>query len=374
MFDSPRSRINVAMTLETFQISRLRFSYLGSLTAIALLSSRALAAELPADHVDLLAPRLSALEQRLFDQMHDGRFGKFSLLEAGLIAGGVERSDELRRYSQRFAALVEALRRSGKVRGKPREQAQAAFGYLHESILTGGYDLQASDVRQTLDSGRFNCVTATLVLNCLAREFGLKAVGVQLPGHAMSRLELPGETLDVETTSPRWSPGFSRHPGEPAKAGTTNSANAPRQISDVELVATIYYNLGVDWLLEKKFAAAVAANAKALRLDPANATAKGNYLATINNWAIALGTSGEYEEAAELLRLGQAADPRYDAFRANYVQLFRQWSFQLCRNGRFDDAARLLTEAAKEQPGEKFFHEAAIEVFRHRANLTTGQE
>jgi hypothetical protein len=56
------------------------------------------------------------------------------------------------------------------------------------------------------------------------------------------------------------------------------------------------------------------------------------------------------------------------------VQVFRQWSDRLCRSGHYDDAVRLLTHAAEEQPGDKFFHEAAIEILRRRANLTTGQE
>ncbi len=64
---------------------------------------------------EILSPRLSELEGRLFAQIHDGRFGHFSLLEAGLIAGGVDSRDELRRYSARFDALVESLRGSGKV-------------------------------------------------------------------------------------------------------------------------------------------------------------------------------------------------------------------------------------------------------------------
>ena len=129
----------------------------------------------------------------------------------------------------------------------------------------------------------------------------------------------------------------------------------------MQLVATIYYNRGVDLLAEKHFADAAAANAKALRLDPENAIAKGNFLATINNWAIALGMSGEYAKAAELLRLGLATDAGYEAFRANYVQLFRQWSEHLCRSGRYEDALRLLAQAAQSQPGEKFFREAAAE-------------
>jgi hypothetical protein len=301
------------------------------------------------------------LEQRLFDQVHEGHFGEFSLLEAGLIAGGVERQEELHIYGRRFDALVADLRKSDQVRGTPRERAKAVFTFLHRSILTGGYHLQASDVRQAFDSGRFNCVTSTVLFNCLAARFDLNVVGLEAPGHAMSRLELPKETLDIETTSSRW---LARR----GVSGTT----VPRQISDVQLVATIYYNRGVDWLAEKNYSKAVAANIKAL--DPENAATKGNYLATINNWAIALGLSGEYEKAAVLLRLGQAADSSYEAFRTNYVQLFRQWSDQLCRDGRYDDAVRLLARAAREQPGEKVFHEAAIELRRRQANLTTGQE
>ena len=342
----------------------------------------------------ILSPRLSELEQRLFDQIHDGRFGEFSLLEAGLIAGGVDRDDELCRYRKRFDALVESLRRSGNVHGTPRQRAQAVFAFLHQSILRGGYNLQASDLRQAFDHGRFNCVTASVLLNCLAERFELKAVGLEIPGHAMSRLELPEETLDIETTCPRWFTLADRsntanssprragasgkrddRPAEPAEKSPVRHAVLPgnrprsgrRQVSDVELVATIYYNRGVDLLAEKRFADAAAANAKAVRLDPENATAKGNFLATINNWAIDLGTSGEYEKAAALLRLGLATDPSYDAFRANYVQLFRQWSEHLCRSGRYDDAVRLLTQAANEQPGEKFFREAAVEILRRWA-------
>ena len=381
------------------------FFNLGWLPAIALLASQVGATEqatstsgsVVAERIampgreEILSPHLSELEQRLFDQIHDGRFGEFSLLEAGLIAGGVDRQGELRRYCKRFDALVESLRRSGKVCGTPRKQAQAVFTFLHQSILRGGYNLQASDLRQTLDHGRFNCVTASVLFNCLADRFQLKAVGLELPGHAMSRLELPEETLDLETTCPRWftlldrpSEATSRQAGnltlpeqetmaqaELAKQSLArNAANDRRplrQVSEVELVATIYYNRGVDLLAEKHFADAAAANAKAVRLDPENATAKGNFLATINNWAIDLGTSGEYEKAAELLRLGLATDASYEAFRSNYIQLLRQWSEHLCRSGRYEDAVRLLAQATKEQPSEKFFREAAIEVLRRWA-------
>ena len=70
---------------------------------------------------------------------------------------------------------------------------------------------------------------------------------------------------------------------------TTSDRSKAREVSPIQMAAMIYYNRGVDLLAEKRFAEAAAANAKALRLDPANATARGNLLATINNWSIELG-------------------------------------------------------------------------------------
>jgi tetratricopeptide (TPR) repeat protein len=301
------------------QQKALRTFIFGMLLSLAQPAATAFAVEHSAAatvQASVLSPRLSDLEQRLFAQVREGSFGRVSLLAAGLIAGGIERDEDLRRYCRRFDALAASLRSSGVVRGTPREQAQAIFEYLHRETLTGGYCLQASDLRQAFDRGRFNCVTSSLLLNCLARRFGLKAVALELPGHALSRLELPRETIDVETTCPQWFNMAATLPLPDTR---------PRELSDVELVATIYYNRGVDLLAERRFADAVAANAKAVRLDPRNATAKGNYLATINNWGIELATDGRYAKAAELFRLGMSADPGFAAFHVNYDRLLRQW-------------------------------------------------
>ncbi len=87
----------------------------------------------------------------------------------------------------------------------------------------------------------------------------------------------------------------------------------------------IHDNRGVDLLGQKRFAEAATVNAKALRLDPANATARGNLLATLNNWAISLGTAGRHAEAARLLEHGIAMDPAYALFRTNYLHVHREW-------------------------------------------------
>ena len=256
----------------------------------------------------------------------------------------------------------------GSVAGTERRRAEAVFNFLHRALLVGGYRLECTDLRRTLDEGHFNCVSASVLFNCLAAEFGVSAGGLETPGHAMSRLHLADGPLNVETTCPRWFQLLD-HPQEQAAAVAKTRGSRPardprslREVSPVQLTAMIYYNRGVDLLAEKNFAAAAEVNARALRLDPANATARGNFLATINNWAIELGSVSHYAEAAGLLRLGQRIEPGYEAFAANFVHLYGQWADDLCAAGRFDEAWRLLAQAAAERPDEAFFRRAQARV------------
>ncbi|MGD0518866.1 MAG: tetratricopeptide repeat protein [Thermoguttaceae bacterium] len=322
------------------------------------------------------------LEQRLFADAEDGRLDEFSLLDAALIASGVDNTAELGRYRGCMEAWAEQLRQKGGLDGSPRRRVEAIFEFLHGKILKGKYNIQYTDLRQAIDEGRFNCLSATVLFNYLAGEMGLSCCGLETPGHALSRVFLPDGQLDVETTCPRWfclrhdpllnnaerkgtaqkgtvpfSPTmlFAWCPenwDSPQETGLQKTIGGkpakdkakPREISPVQLTAMIYYNRGIDFLGEKRFADAAAANAKALRLDPFNSTARGNFLATINNWAIDLGNAGQYAQAAALLRQGLAFDPHYEAFALNFVYVSRQWSRELCKEGKYSEAVEVLKQ------------------------------
>lgn len=316
--------------------------------------------------------RLSSLEERLFADAADGRWDQHSLLTAALIASGVDRVERLEYYEARVAELVDELRRSDLMSGTPRRQAQEVLEFLHRRVLTAGYRLDATDLTRTLDQGSYNCVSATVLYNCLAQQCGLAVSGLETTGHAMSRLRQDEGDLDIETTCRDW----FRLMDDPRKraeiqakvAASTRPQNGPapavRLVSDVELVAAIYYNRGVDLLGQKRFSEALAANAKALRLDPANPVAHGNLLATLNNWAIALGQGGRHAEAADLLRQGLALDRTYTTFHANYLHVHREWVEKLCASAQFSEALRVLSEAARVQPHEPYFRQAQGEVQR----------
>jgi tetratricopeptide (TPR) repeat protein len=301
-----------------------------------------------APRLPLLHRQLCPLEERLFADAADGHLDEFSLLAAALVASGVEKPDVLRQYLDQQAGLVDELRRAAKPTATPRQQAQAVFEFMHGCMLVGGYQADCTDLRAALDDGRFNCVSASVLFNCLAGEVGLAVCGLESPGHTASRLKLPDGPLDVETTYPGWFRliGQAEPQAEPLQRPQSH------EVSQIEMLAMIYYNRGVELLAQGRFAQAAAANAKALLLDPDSATAWGNLLATINNWAIALGGSGHYAEAVELLGAGLRLDPRFEAFGSNYLYVHHEWVEHLCRCGRYAEALHVLGRAAAEMPDQ----------------------
>jgi tetratricopeptide (TPR) repeat protein len=319
------------------------------------------------------------LEADMLADASDGRLDRHTLLSAALIASGVGDRATLERQEAAFRSALRRLHHHLADSHCLREKARSVFQFMHEELLFGGYALQTTDLRETFRSGKYNCLTATIIFNCLANEVGLPTCAVRSPGHALSRVFLPDGSLDVETTCPRWFQ-LSGRPAEQAEhvrqtLGTTPaSRSGAQEASEVELVAMIYYNRGVDLLAAERFAEAAAANLKSLRLYPNSPTARGNLLATINNWAIELARQRQFAEAAHLLRLGMALEPSFQTFMVNYVFLHQQWTAQLCQQGMADQALRLLRQQAAAFPQETFFARAAAELqSRQRSTATHTQ-
>lgn len=319
---------------------------------------------LPASH--------SPLQQRFLADAADGRLDEFSPLEAAFVASGIGAVDSLEHYQTKAASLVAELRDSGAVAGAPRERLEAIFQFLHSRVLYGGYDLAATDLRCALDEGRFNCVSATVLFNYFAGQFGFDCRGLEMPSHAMSRVLLADGVFDVETTCPRWlhlrhDPAAQAASAAPTigTAATADRSRA-REVGPIQLAAMIYYNRGVDLLAEKRFAEAAAANATALRLDPTNATARGNLLATLNNWSIALGNAQRFDEAIAVLRRGLTIETKFNAFVQNYVHIHRLWVERLCQEKRFDEAIAVLSRAIREMPDQESLRRVQGELSRRR--------
>ena len=275
----------------------------------------------------------------------------------------------------------------------PLEKTKIVYGYLHDVVLTEKYNLNCSSLVASLETGVFNCVSATALFNCFAARSGLEVAALETTGHAKSRVKFADSFLDLETTCSSWdrlpdkirpysrprstttdggailqNVSFERR--EPnADAGSTtfdaetSTPDAPlgysytrtrkpmREIGDVELVATIYYNVGVDFYQKERFEEAIVAYVKAARLAPNNLTILGNLKATLNNWAIQIAMKDEdFERAIQVAEQGLLLDPNFPEYKMNLPIFFHRWVDCLARDNRWDEAKRVEREYLKRFP------------------------
>jgi len=313
------------------------------------------------------------VERALFQDAQSGRWERFDLFRAAMVAEGIRDIELIRAYEARLDALVARVM-AAHGHASPQALTRALFEAMHREILTQPYNLDCTELSKVMRTGHFNCVSATVLFNCLAEKAGLDVTALEMPGHALSQVRFAGGVvMSIETTCPTWfdlqtekerqMATLERIAPAPATANPPTAQNAVsalpepavdlpshyREINPVQLVATIYYNRGVDLLAKGQHPEAAAANVKALYLDQQNEQAWTNLMVSLNNWAINVAPRGQkvrlYDLAVFLLDQGVALDPTYDKFRANYTFIFYDWISDLTLLGRFDDARKVFALA-----------------------------
>ncbi len=329
---------------------------------------------------------IDPIESALLRDAQDGKWDQFDLFQAAMAVEGIRDANLIRAYENRLDAVLAKVGVSVTQETLTRE----VFETLHRDLLTKPYDIDCTELGKVFETGHFNCVSATVLFNILAEKAGLDVCALEMPGHALSRVKLQNThggvtAMNLETTCPDW---FTLQ-GEVARTQATLQRVAPvtatvakpiggkiveslntaaveaavelndvpkqlREITPVQLVATIYYNQGVDFHAEERYAEAALANVKALHLDPNSETAWGNLMAALNNWAIKIVTETKrYDLAATLLDQGVYLDPNYDKFKANQLHVYYHWIHELAREGRSDDARKVFALADQRLPGDK---------------------
>lgn len=127
-----------------------------------------------------------------------------SFLEEALFAGGARDQVELDRlvalFHARIDPMVEVIRDS-----PPQIAAQLLLKHLHLSY--GGttavlkeYQLGAFSINQALDTGKYNCLSASMLFILAARQAGLEVTGEQYYDHARVVFMDDGREFQVEPT------------------------------------------------------------------------------------------------------------------------------------------------------------------------------
>ena len=322
------------------------------------------------------SPR-SERELRMLTDAADGRFDQHTLMEAALVASGIESEAAWQRNLTRYERLILALRPQVARAPSPRAKAEAVFHFMHEQVLTGGYHREASDLDELFRNGRFNCVSSAVLFACLAQQCGLDVQGVELPGHVLCRIRTARENLVIETTCDEWfrvldDPSQRARLVRETTGYIADHSASRREVSSVELIALLYYNRGVENIQRGDFTAAIRANTAALRLDPNSEPAQANLVTAVNNWAIELCRQKEFAQSAELLRAAATLAPDRREIDSNTLHVYQSWVNSLCERGEFLQAFDLLQTMHKQQPGEPYYDQKRFDVVRrHLLSLSS---
>ena len=164
----------------------------------------------------------SEQEANLLTDLADGQLDDWTLWEASLIVGGASRS-QVQQCSSRWNGIQDELRQRVVNEESDVTKAMQVFRLMHQMILTGDYHEHCNAFDRALLSGDYNCVTATVLFCCLARQCDVSVKPESLPGHV--RCCLTGSGTRIETTDPRWRFG---HPSTTEATGTiVDGCSAP---------------------------------------------------------------------------------------------------------------------------------------------------
>jgi tetratricopeptide (TPR) repeat protein len=233
-----------------------------------------------------------------------------AFFRAAIVASGTQDGCEVAQWQSVYAEL-RGMAVTEEILALPAAERLAAIQRgLHSQILIGDYQPAASDLRQALSRGDFNCLSAAALYFDLCRSAGMELEIWSRPGHVWLR------TQDGVTIEPASAPALRLR----VSSGTPSlvlQASLARRITPQQLLGKFYYNRGAQLLAQEQYPAGLELLRTALRLDPHDGDARENLLAGLNNWAAEHLRARRYGEAARLIRQGLSIEPAYEPLVAN---------------------------------------------------------
>jgi len=135
------------------------------------------------------------------EDLSDGRLDSFTLADAALIASGIDTEAGLARYRPKLEAIVSAAVAGVRKQNVPVRKARRLLEELHRSALRR-YETSSDRFADLLDTGVYNCVSASLLYIIAARAAGLNPDVAETPLHVFVVLKAADRNIDIETTSP----------------------------------------------------------------------------------------------------------------------------------------------------------------------------
>jgi len=333
------------------------------------------------------APAMSAQERKLLETVWqwrrekkstaDARPDQAAVLEAMLWASGIGDEAARKKYRDQFEKLVAAATSATKTAKTDRERGELLMKHLHSGVMKKGYSLTQTSLATVFDTGEYNCVSSTAMYLLCGDRLGLKLAPLSIPGkpfvpgHAALDMLDGAARIEIEPTNPD---GFdwgtkSKRPGVRI-IGFVPDRKLGHPTDALGIAASIYTNRGVAMNKERppQHAAALRCDAAALALDPTDDGATNNLVSDFVNWGLALGKSGQAEDAMRLLTFGKGVSPPSRELDLNLAASYECLIDQRLAARKDEEAIALIGEAAKTLPEDRDF-QSSSHWFERRAGL-----
>lgn len=123
-------------------------------------------------------------------------------LETSLVASGTEDSD-IPVFLKQLKDATETLRLELHTNSIIDKNliAEYTLQFLYKNIFTR-YSFNQTKVDVALNSGIYNCVSATVIFMYCMKVLGIEVIAVETPNHTFCTVTIDNQKIDVETTNP----------------------------------------------------------------------------------------------------------------------------------------------------------------------------
>jgi tetratricopeptide (TPR) repeat protein len=279
-----------------------------------------------------------SLENRLRQDIQDGRLDDFSKIEAAFILSGVDGEDSLSACAGWHRGIVETLEGYRFRMTDRMESAQQVFAYLH-GVWLKTYSAGATTLLDIRSRRTFNCVSGTLLFNLTCESLGWSTEAFETPTHVYTVFNQFARPVTVENTSPM---GFDI---------MKNLAAYSRYLVQF-YPENRAFRIGLDRLYEYE-------NRGGRPIDNTELLGLLAY-----NRAYAFRNANDFERAFEFIRFAQMFNRDSRSNAGLEIDLYGRRAEALNREGRFEPAFDVCAEGFRRHPEvEDFAKNARILLF-----------
>lgn len=251
----------------------------------------------------------------------------FPLKVSSLVASGV-RENFLSNYLNNIENYKNEILKS--ISGESETQkARVIFDFMHSNILkTYGEFNNSMDV--LLKTGKFNCLSSTILYSIFLEEFGLKFKAIALPTHVFTLLYADDREIDVENTTPY---GFDIRTNEKAQEAFrkltgfiyTRSPDKIQLIDKKGLLAALYANFSFVDAKNKNYTSSFQNALKAYAIFPEIKLVASNTMAAYIDYANFLKERKEFEKCLNILKEAMQILPEKQIFTNMYLSILDEY-------------------------------------------------